>query len=55
MKKWNTPAIAELDIEATANGIFDIDWEGPFNFIFGDKADGDSSTPETEDVVNPLS
>ena len=58
MKKWNAPAIAELNIEETAGGFIDIDWESPLNILFGfgkDSGDDDSSTPETEDVVNPLS
>lgn len=57
MKKWNAPAIAELNIDETANGFIDIDWESPFNVLFGFGKDSgeDSSTPETDDVVNPLS
>ena len=54
MKKWNAPAIAELIIEETANGYWDIDWESPLDFFFK-KGEDDSSTPEAEDVVNPLS
>lgn len=56
MKKWNAPAIAELNIDETAGGFINVDWEGPFDFLFGkDSGNDDSSTPETEDVVNPLS
>ena len=60
MKKWNAPAIAELNIDETANGFYFTDKESDnlFNptFWFGnDKGKNDSSTPETEDVVNPLS
>ena len=55
MKKWNAPAIAELNIDATANGYFDVNFEGWFDIVFGDKSGNESSTPNTEDVVNPLS
>ena len=56
MKKWNAPAIAELNIEETANGVINIDWESPFDILFGkETGEEDSSTPETDEVVNPLS
>ena len=48
MKKWNAPEVAELNINKTADGFFDVDWEGPFNVVFkdGDKADEESKTPQ---------
>lgn len=46
MKNWNTPAVAELNVEETANGFFDIDWEGPLDIVFGDKSEQKPSTPE---------
>lgn len=55
MKKWNTPEIAELNINETANGLIDIDWESPFDILFSKKGESEPSTPNTEDVVNPLS
>ena len=55
MKKWNTPEIAELNIDATANGYWNIDWESPLDIFFSKKGESEPSTPTTEDVVNPLS
>ena len=55
MKKWNTPEIAELNIDATANGFFDWDFESPLDIISHKKGESEPSTPNTEDVVNPLS
>lgn len=60
MKKWNTPEIAELNIDETANGFLPLEFEGtdtknPLYYIFNDKGNSDSSTPEADDVVNPLS
>lgn len=55
MKKWNAPAIAELNIEETANGFVDAYYEkSDYEWLFNDnKAE---VTPETdEDVVNPVS
>ncbi len=52
MKKWNTPAVAELSIEETANGLFPALYEGFFgdNILNNDCGrgddDDDSSTPE---------
>ena len=40
MKTWNAPKMVELNIAATANGFFDVDWEGPFNVVCGDGKDG---------------
>lgn len=39
MKKWNTPEVKELNIADTANGFMDVDFEGPFDILFGDKED----------------
>lgn len=51
MKKWNAPEVAELNINKTANGFFDVDWEGPFNVVFGDKGkeEGDKSDKTNQD------
>ena len=38
MKKWNTPAIAEINLSEPADGFFNIGWEGPFNIVFGDRS-----------------
>lgn len=49
MKKWNAPEVAELNINKTANGYFDVDWEGPFGIVFGDgenKSDKEDKTPQ---------
>lgn len=43
MKKWNAPEFAELNISKTANGYFDVDWEGPFGIICADKDNADSN------------
>ena len=48
MKTWNAPEVQELNINETADGYFDVDWEGPFDFLF--KKSDDSSTPDTEDA-----
>ena len=45
MKAWNKPEIAAIDINETAGGFLDVDFEGPLNLIFGDKRD---STPDAE-------
>ncbi len=50
MKTWNTPAIAELGVEETADGIINIGWEGPLNLIFGDR----KSKEEKKDPVTPV-
>lgn len=33
MKKWNTPAIAEVNVSETANGYFCWDWESPLDIL----------------------
>ena len=33
MKKWNTPAIAEVNVSETANGLLCLDWESPFDIL----------------------
>ena len=43
MKAWNKPEIAAIDINETAGGVWDVDFEGPLNLLFGDKRD---STPD---------
>ena len=48
MKKWNTPVVAELNIDATANGCLDVNWEGPFDVVFGDKSDQKPATPDDD-------
>ncbi len=55
MKKWNTPAVAELNVAETANGFLDVDWEGPFGVVCGDKSEQKPSTPDTEDDTNIVS
>lgn len=50
MKTWNAPEVKELNINETANGILSVDWEGPFDIIFGDygdKSNNNDSTPDT--------
>ncbi len=52
MKTWNAPEVKELNINETADGFFDVNWEGPFDIVFGDgkvgKDEGDKSdkTPQ---------
>ncbi len=43
MKAWNKPEIAAIDINETAGGFLDVDFEGPFGIFLGDKRD---STPD---------
>ncbi len=43
MKKWNAPEFAELNINKTANGSWDVDWEGPLDIVFADKSNADSN------------
>lgn len=54
MKKWIKPEIAELNISDTANGFWDVNWEGPLNIIFGDYGDKsdnhNDSTPNTDSI-----
>ena len=47
MKTWNKPEVAELNISKTANGYFDVNWEGPLDIVFGDKSNNTNkpSTP----------
>lgn len=47
MKKWNAPEVVELKIAETADGFFDVDWEGPFNVVFGDGEDKGNKTDKT--------
>ncbi len=49
MKKWNTPNVEELNINETANGIFNADFE---SFILFNKK---SETPDEKDDVEKLS
>lgn len=35
-KDWQKPSISQLDITQTAGGLFDVDYEGPYNFLLGD-------------------
>ncbi|MCI6517405.1 MAG: hypothetical protein MR442_09565 [Lachnospiraceae bacterium] len=46
MKTWNNPEIAELNINETANGFWDVNYEGPFDIVFGDKSESKPSTPD---------
>ena len=70
MKKWNSPAIAELSLEATESGIFCTDFETLLlfndslkkcphqeNSVTTDSSTAaDTSTPDpVDDVVNQLS
>lgn len=51
MKTWKTAEVVELSIKETANGFFDVDWEGPLDIVFGDygdKSDQKPSTPENK-------
>lgn len=50
MKKWNTPDVTELNINETANGMFDVNWEGPYDFILGDHDKCDDQKPSTPDT-----
>ena len=47
MKTWNAPEVQELNINATADGYWDIDWESPLDLFF---KKAEPSTPDTEDV-----
>lgn len=52
MKKWNTPSVEELNINETANGIFNADFE--ICLIFNDSLKK-SETPDDKDDVEKLS
>jgi len=52
MKKWNAPKMVELNIAATANGFWDVDWEGPFNVVFGEGKDGNDDGDKSDDKTN---
>ena len=43
MKKWNAPEMVELNIAETANGYFNVDWEGPFGIVFGEGKDDEGN------------
>ena len=47
MKTWNKPEVAELNISKTANGYFDVNWEGPLDIVFGDKSNNNTNKPST--------
>lgn len=50
MKNWNAPEVEELNINETANGYFDINWETPFDMVGNDKRPADpDDTPTTPD------
>ena len=51
MKTWNAPKMVELNIAATANGWWDIDWEGCTDGWFTDGEDH-SSNPDKSDKTN---
>lgn len=60
MKKWNTPEIAALDLNATESGLFCTDYEcWPFindNLKKCDQTENPSNvTPTEEDPVDPVS
>lgn len=49
MKKWNTPAVAELSIQETANGLFPALFESCLTDNILDQGNGkgeDTNTPE---------
>lgn len=51
MKTWNAPDVTELNISETANGYFNVSFEGPFDVVFGDrgdKSDSSDATPNEE-------
>lgn len=35
-KEWNQPVVSEIDIKDTKNGYINVDFEGPWNFLFGE-------------------
>mgnify|MGYP006971251393 CR=1 FL=1 len=37
MKNWATPEVEELNINETANGIFNIQWETPWDILGNDE------------------
>lgn len=41
-KEWNAPSMQEMNINETANGIFEADFE---TVIFFNKNDSNSNTP----------
>lgn len=53
MKKWNAPAIAELNIEETANGFVDFYFEGDHEWLFNNKKA--EVTPETDVEIDTVS
>ena len=61
MKKWNTPAIAELSLEATENGFFPFLFESCVTHGIGcgcngdheDGNKGEEETPKEDDGLAP--
>lgn len=52
MKKWNAPEVAELNVTETANGIFNFDWESPFN-VLSKKSPVTTNPEEPEEEKDP--
>lgn len=50
MKTWNAPEVKELNINETANGFFNVNWEGPFDVICGDYGDKSNNSDSTADT-----
>ena len=53
MKTWKNAEVVEVSINETAGGFFDVDWEGPFNIVFGDKSNDQPTTPDPVVPVQP--
>lgn len=47
MKTWNAPEVQELNINETADGFFNLDWESPLD-ILSKKVPDTPVTPEEE-------
>jgi len=50
MKTWKNAEVVEVRIEETAGGLFNVDWEGPFNILCGKRG---NDQPNTSDPVVP--
>lgn len=51
MKKWNTPEIAALDLNATESGLFCTDFETWL--LFNDNLKKCPQNPQNEDPTDP--
>ena len=39
-RAWTPPQLHEYDLKETQGGLFNVQFEGPYNFVFGDCGSG---------------